>query len=126
MSNDKPVELKPGWLAEDVAKATARAAEWTTPAMTAKRLAEIARAITPYPGKELFAYIDALHARVTALERERDEARAKALEEAAAVVNRFVISSALSDKVSGIVYNMIVHRDEKIAAAIRSLKDTAG
>lgn len=42
------------------------------PAMTAKRLAEIARAITPYPGKELFAYIDALTARVAELERERD------------------------------------------------------
>lgn len=38
--------------------------------MTAERLAEIARAITPYPGKELFAYIDAITARVAELERE--------------------------------------------------------
>lgn len=59
-------------LMQELKDAEARVSDTPTPApapMTAERLAEIARAITPYPGKELFAYIDALTARVAELEQ---------------------------------------------------------
>lgn len=64
MTTDKPVELKPGWLAEDVAKATARVAEWTkpAPAMTAERLAQLRAICDDEWGREIFAHIDALDA----------------------------------------------------------------
>ena len=60
--------------------------------------------------------------KLAAAERERDRARADALEEAADVVERTAISVALQNKLGPGGYALLVEREQSITKAIRALK----